>query len=635
MGFKAPLAYSSSFYFVCRKNGVERKYMMYEGEDTNTIDLLYEKETTERNGVKVIIPVKYGDRENFCRKIKEQLCYFESVYFDVPGDTSIVNDFFITRHEHFQFSELASDRNMHICLDDVYYPLDFSKLGISSVSIPIGLRFSLTDGIYPTPNRESIRYTKEAKDIILKKITNVADYFVDLYNASVNQGDDIVSVINYLENNRRYVTMANGTKASIDDLIKYSTKSLFVPKLKGLNLLDFNALYKRDKSMILSKVVTGKYSLRYKRFTDIEKGYCWGFNLSGVCKNKSNVYIYEDKLSGVKKDYIKSIADQNEYKFFVKKAKPMTLGVASKYNKSTYYHFLDLKHYPKHLWRGVIKEFQYVASLILKDFVNLDEFVVPQHFIDSRKKVKPTTATSGRRTKLKGEVFGKEGIALERWSSGKNCKFVPVTCNLEKLSSEKYLRVYAHHDDYLKLDALYGCAGMQKLKVITFSERDLKIIKEANIHNMISYEEFMSGKCKPFKRIVTAYAIKQLCVEQRYVFDKREQIGYSSVILSEKLDRLHTYVRNNYSSGAASGEAPTKALLEQMLAIAKEKNLFDGIIYEEFLEMTNILQSNLFIPTFLRAAGYYRKQDDLVGVFNTLFKYHKFRINLEHYNINN
>jgi len=39
LGFKAPLAYSSSFYFVARKDGMERKYMMYEGEDTNSIDL--------------------------------------------------------------------------------------------------------------------------------------------------------------------------------------------------------------------------------------------------------------------------------------------------------------------------------------------------------------------------------------------------------------------------------------------------------------------------------------------------------------------------------------------------------------------------------------------------------------------
>jgi anti-sigma regulatory factor (Ser/Thr protein kinase) len=163
LGFKAPLAYSSSFYFVCRKDGMERKYMMYEGEDANTIDLLYEKPTEESNGVKIIIPVKYNDVWQFKKKIKEQLCYFESVYFDVPEDKSITNDFVISRHTHFQFSEMSTDDKLHICLDNVYYPLDFEKLGISRIDFPIALRFSLSDGLYPTPNRESIN-----KDLTLK-----------------------------------------------------------------------------------------------------------------------------------------------------------------------------------------------------------------------------------------------------------------------------------------------------------------------------------------------------------------------------------------------------------------------------------------------------------------------------------
>ena len=79
LGFKAPLAYASSFYFTCRKDGVERKYMMYEGEDTNSIDLIYENPTTEKNGVKVIIPVSRSDRWDFENKIKEQLAYFQNV----------------------------------------------------------------------------------------------------------------------------------------------------------------------------------------------------------------------------------------------------------------------------------------------------------------------------------------------------------------------------------------------------------------------------------------------------------------------------------------------------------------------------------------------------------------------------
>ena len=175
LGFKAPLAYSSSFYFVCRKDFMERKYMMYEGEDTNSIDLLYEKPTAEPNGVKVIVPVDYSDRYQFYNKIKEQLAYFDNVYFDVEpmGSYNVPNDFTIYRAEHFQYSQIATNSDMHLCLDNVSYPIDWEKLGIERIRMKMALRFSLSDGLFPTPNREAIRYTKEAKETILKKIVKL------------------------------------------------------------------------------------------------------------------------------------------------------------------------------------------------------------------------------------------------------------------------------------------------------------------------------------------------------------------------------------------------------------------------------------------------------------------------------
>jgi hypothetical protein len=116
-------------------------------------------------------------------KIKEQLAYFESVYFDVEG---MNNQFNIFRSEHYQISELATDRHLHVCLDNVYYPLDFEKLGINRIDMKMGLRFTLTDGIFPTPNRESLRYTQEAKQIILNKIKVLADDFVNKFNESIS-----------------------------------------------------------------------------------------------------------------------------------------------------------------------------------------------------------------------------------------------------------------------------------------------------------------------------------------------------------------------------------------------------------------------------------------------------------------
>lgn len=639
LGFKAPLAYSSSFYFVCRKNGMERKYMMYEGEDTNTIDLLYETPTTERNGVKIIIPVKYSDRWHFHNKIKEQLCYFESVYFDVPGDLSITNDFTIIRHEHFQFSEMSTDNNLHICLDNVYYPLDFEKLGISRIQFPIALRFSLSDGIYPTPNRESLRYTQEAKQIIMKKFTDVADYFVTKYNENIEEGNDIKSVINYLEKNGHYLEMANGQKYRIDAFLEFSTIQPAVPQLEGITLLDFPSVYKRAKQYMLNNFFKCKYSLRYKRMHDMEKHYVYGFNIDNICNGQANVYIYEDRIPGIKKDYLRATCRESDYNFFVKPAKPMRLGHISKYDGNTYYHMLDLKNYPKDQWRDVIKELQYVMSLISANFIDLDAFEVPQYFIDSRKKIKPTAVGTGgtggaRRVKLKGEIVGKRAEDLMKWNDGRNCKFVPVTYKLEELDRAKHLKVYAHHDDYLKLDALYGVIGKQKIELVTFSQREINIIKDLEIHNLISLEKFMEGETAPFKRLVTAHYISKLIDEYKYVFERHHQVGFTSTTLMNKLQALMTYKQNNWTQiGYSGGDRQAREYIDSMLQIATENNLFDENIYPEALEMRELLTKLDFLNPFCKEVGYYNVDNPIANVMTNLFKYYKHRVDLKHYNI--
>jgi hypothetical protein len=638
LGFKAPLAYSSSFYFVCRKDGMERKYMMYEGEDTNTIDLLYEKETTERNGVKIIIPVKYSDKWNFMKKIKEQLCYFESVYFDVPEDSSITNEFMISRHKHFQFSEMSTDKNLHICLDNVYYPLDFDKLGMSRIEFPIALRFSLSDKLYPTPNRESIRYTQEAKEIIKQKLTDVANYFISKYNENIETGGDIKSVVNYLEKNGYFLTMENGMKQRIDPFVTFATIQPVIPQLDGIKLIDFPSFYKRTKQYLLPNTFKCKYSLKYKRMNDMEKHYVYGYNIESICNGNANVYVYEDRIPGIKKDYLRATCKESDNNFFVKPAKHMALGIPAKYDVNTYYHLLELKNYPKEQWRDVIKEYQHIISLISANFINLDELVVPQYFIDSRKKIKPTINGTGipgvRRQKLKGEINGKEAADLQKWSDGRCCKFVPTIYKLESLESDKNLKVYAHHDDYMKLDALFGCIQKQKVKVITFSQRELSIIKDSEIHNLMSLEQFMEGKNKPFKRMATAYLIKKMIEKYRATFDRSLQVGFTSTPLKNKLHLLSKYASDNYYlPGYSGGSGPAKEFLESMLAVAEEHKLYDMTIYPEVMELQEIFDKLPFLNPFMTGVGYYDDKNPLVNVLSDLFKYYRYRVDLKHYNI--
>lgn len=635
LGFKAPLAYSSSFYFVCRKNGVERKYMMYEGEDTNTIDLLYEKVTTEANGVKVIVPVKYHDRSDFRNKIMEQLAYFENVYFDC--DDLVDNNFTIFRNELFQFSPLASDSKLHICLDNVYYPLDFQKLGIDNLYFPVALRFSLTDGIFPTPNREAIRYTKESKDIILKKIGELADFFVNRYNESVKDTDDIHALMDFYSNETRNVKILN-SKYDAGLLKKFSIVQFNEPKLKGINVLDMRRLY-RNREYIL-----GEYSVKYKvsggKWRECK--HHWDMSIYRHFNNNRNgsrtVWIYNDRVSGHKKDYIKSISPTswNNETLIVKKTKDFKLGSTRRIQDyDTYVTLLDLANVPRHLWRAAIKEFQSIVKMYMKDWKNLDELVVPQAFIDSKKKIKVKIGTTPgqRRQKLKGEITGKEASPLERDVYGQNCKFVPKVYQLENAHKLPHLHVYGSQDDKARLDHLYGAFKKctKKIKFIMFSERELANLAKIELHNWIKLDKFMEGINKPFKRIVTAYLVKKLKEEYKPVFRRIDNMKGISEDLHSKLETLDNY-EEKYSAGYMSSDTET-VLFGTLLEIAKNNNLFDGEIYPVYQEVKTILDKFPFIKSVFDAMKTWGIDEPLQQVVVDLLKYNKHRVNLDRYTV--
>ena len=627
LGFKAPLAYSSSFYFTCRKNGMERKYMMYEGEDVNTIDLLYETSTDQPNGVKVIVPVKYGDRYSFQTKIKEQLAYFESVYFDVDG---IDNNFSITRHEFFQFSELASNGYMHLCLDNVYYPLDFNKLGINGISLPIALRFNLTDGIFPTPNRESIRYTKEAKEVILKRLAQAANYFIEKYNESVKDTDNIKSVIEYHQSSRRNLSFGKSSW-DVNPLSQYATTKMASPKMKDITLLNLERLV-RVQEYILGEY-EAKFYVNSKSMKDAKRYY----QATAVNRLKDSVYVYTDRIPGIKKDYIKSLQTSRwDEALVVKKTKSFPLFGRNGHRQDydNYYSILQLNSYPKNQWRAVIKEFQLIVNGLTKTFIDIDAMEVPQTFIDSRKKTRMSTSKTGttggpRRIKLKGEMICKKAEELERWVDNKNCKWVSTTYDMAKFHQNKFILIYGKQEDMDKMDKWFKPTRRHNIELAILSERELKLVEKVQLHNLIPFSKFMEGKNKPFQRIATACLIDRLSDDYAYVFRNHECLEPISKDLYDKVETIRKYRNTHFKD---INDEVRDAIIEH----ARENNAFDLSVYSTFVEIETICKKLPFLNSMMGNVRYYGdvdKDSPMLTALKDLFKYHRHRIDWKNYKI--
>jgi len=622
LGFKSPLAYTSAFYFICRKDGMERKYMMYEGENGNSIDPLSEQETDQPNGVKVIMPIKSGDRYSFVTKIKEQLAYFESVFFNCDGYVS--NDYNIHRSEHFQFSDMSQDQSMHICLDNVYYPLDFIKMGIDRINVPIGLRFTLTDGLFPVPNREALRYTPEAKQTILNKIHQVADYFVDKYNEQVVYTDDINSIFQYYDTKVRHVVI-EGRYYDIATLMPFTTKSVSIPTYKGMKYIDMKNVFNHKAHLL--KEYRANYVYRNGKVTEI--------NEAVKANNVDNIhyYLFTDKVSGNKREYMKSIYASNSY--FVKKTRPFVLGNRHSTNTDNYHVLLSLHKYPKHLWRKIIVEYQTLQQIYISQFKDYDAIEIPKSWHDDRKKKRIYTG-GGRRTKLKGQIFGKICTRLEKQVRDKSSKLVPITLDLEDLHKFKGLTVYTSYDDADLLDPLYKITNRVKinLRYVAFSDREMKLVKTLDIHNLISYDKFMEGNNMPFKRLITAYLIAGLIDEQKHVFSKLSHIETVSTTLYNKLKELKDYKRDHYNNSSDS-------IFRAMLEVAQEHQLFDPSIYSTYLSIKELLDKLKFLNIVLKQSienGYsyrstYFDAEETHQLLVDMFKYHKQRVNLDNYKI--
>lgn len=589
LGFKAPLSYTDSFMFITNYEGRQYRYMMYKSETGTKIDLISDiEDVTNKNGTTVSIQLKSRlDYSEFILKIREQLAYFEGVYFGVAG---INNNFKIIKSEDWKYSELnGTGSGMHICLSDVRYDIDWSKLGIPKINIPIGLNFNIEDGLLPIPSREDIKYTEEAKELIKVKIAAVADYFVKKFNESITEAKNFKDI--YTKFNNHTVNI-EGQFFDVNPLLKYSYIKPESPRLEGIKLLDLEDLalqYQRifDHYEIRGRIRSGSFSGKYteEAASDIMIG-----------STTYKIIRAEKAPKGVELEYLKGLYPYSE---FLYKKGSRKLGDNSyrgwREESYTYRQLLKLDEYPRSQWRDMIKELQKIEEDIVSVYPKLEDIKPTQEWLEARKanRAKGTRTVAGNE-----EIILKIGRRAERGDNNLVFK-AQVPIKVKSIGKTyKSLIVYGVNEQKEELGKMArllkmgknGGKATRRVALAIINKYDKK--KVQNLSNLISIEEFMKGNNKPFKVFASAMLINGLIQKNEMIFENVDFIANLSTPFAKKMRKLVKYQSENYPKGYYDEE---DNFISEIIKVATENNLFDERIMNIYKEVNDKIGKYNFV----------------------------------------
>lgn len=492
LGKMAPLSYASTVYWVCIKNGVECKYMLFKGEKGVEYSLLHEKTVESVNGVTVQFPVRSSDMWEFNRKMKQKLAYYETVSMWYEGQP--VSDYKIYREKDFQLSTLNSNRGMHMCLKDVYYTIDWEKLGITSIDLPIALRFSLEDGIFPTPSREGITYTTQSKEIILNKIKSVATWFVEKYNNSVKDMTDVRQFLDRSRDNYRKVEI--GTyEINVDKIEKYSSIVANEPNFK-------------DLSSLTRLEIQRAYGYLLSNYTPILRIDRWN-------NRRSNLYIYSNSIDLVLCDSMPNKKVQEFLRYsgrYCTLIRPnnTTIPLLIKPNRTSWQGILGLvfRDSPKSIINAKMSDIRVLNKELVKDLVHIDDIINTKEYEDWLQSKKGEVVKS-KFSIDKNQINPKIARFSEvnSWASIKDIVYVADTPKSIDTIFPDSIVVYGTVEDRSRMDTIFRT---RLAKCVLLVKRDIERIEKAKPSNWVNIDKIYNMEYPLLSDFLIKYKIKKI-----------------------------------------------------------------------------------------------------------------------------
>ena len=247
LGSKTPFYYTENFSVISYKNGMEYGFAIFiNSQGLPSYTKLYEKETIEPNGVKVMFPMKSSDFNDFANKARE-IYYWFDVKPEIVGNTIDLD----TAPEKFKNIKLAGESwklfgNANPYYDGNFYVLMGNILYKTTSICKDGncLLYSNIGDYDITSSREDLKYTPKTVAKLNERIMGYNKEKIDVFNEEIKKCETLYDA--------RLLAIAN--EKFVDQNTKYN----------GIQLVNKSGYY-ADFTVSVADVSLDSCSLRYKR----------------------------------------------------------------------------------------------------------------------------------------------------------------------------------------------------------------------------------------------------------------------------------------------------------------------------------------------------------------------------------
>lgn len=599
--------------------------LIFKGEELPEYNMLYEKATTKKNGVVVSVTLRssYGERDNCIKAIREQLSYLENVYYDVPG---FDNKFQIFKNDLFQWNSLNPTPEMHISLKNIYYPINWAKLGIQRINIPVALRFDDYEDLQPVFNREELIWSAKAVDAVKAKLAKLSEWMVEKYNENVQEIPSLFQAWDLIGVPTHNITLKHKLfdVTVLEQFSSVKFKEVIIKELKHFTPV----FYKRNLQNLIRGhriICENQYgTLRVKNIY-ANLGSCMNYRSSSSKK----IILLDDgvTISGFFRDYLKT----QSFNYLVKTELPEEL---DKEDDIFWDHVLGTKGMGKKDRDERINEFKRIRDGFMSEFLtDGTKMHQSKEYLDFWEKSKAARKAAPKKAALNKKPEDVTIAYARAKANNGGWMFEKKAFPLDTVHKFPHITVFLDETEAAQIDDLAPLYVTQNLRFATIGVLERKKINKLKENkNIMTLAEIEATKV--YSKVVTAIKAQQLLtIYNELVHAKIEIVQTCMKKFSTLRDEVYEYVGKNMDHRI---HITNNAVAVAMVKVAETNNLWDPAFIGKVREFEAAIDDYKFIrllkePTYRDSISVGEEYQKLVSslMLFTKLKYENKLTNME------